>query len=217
MSDVKMDVMQGPGDLLGKILKVRLAIQKAGVVATGRYLDEHYYRISDFIMLATKACSEHGICPIFSYDGDTKFYKMVVSDIATGAFVIFVLPAVKNEEVDIQAVGAICSYSRRYLWYMFLELPINDYIIAKEGDVGLKKIDNSTTLRSNLKGYEPGFIERVMEAFNSADEAGKKKIYKEVLYNLNELQGHYGQTENGLNDRLVVITKGEHNEAGIKI
>jgi len=118
-----------------KLNAVRLALhamelKKTGYNSFGKW---HYFELADFLVPALKLFDEHGLCGGVSKDGEDM--TLSVCDIEATGRVIFSIPlssaALKGAH-EVQNLGAVITYSRRYLWTLALEILEHDAVDASE-------------------------------------------------------------------------------------
>lgn len=89
--------------------------------------DFEFVQLSDFLPEAELRCKDLGLIPIVNVEGTSA--TMTVYDEMSDKTVKFCTPsaAVKSGGGQLlQAIGSQISYSRRYLWYLFLDLCTHD-------------------------------------------------------------------------------------------
>lgn len=89
--------------------------------------DFEFVQLSDFLPEAELRCKDLGLIPIVNVEGTSA--TMTVYDELSDKTVKFCTPsaAVKSGGGQLlQAIGSQISYSRRYLWYLFLDLCTHD-------------------------------------------------------------------------------------------
>ena len=118
-----------------KLNAVRLALhsmelKKTGYNSFGKW---HYFELADFLVPALKLFEEHGLCGIVSSNDATM--RLDVREIEGDGSVTFAIPLSSAELKGahaIQNLGAVITYSRRYLWTLALEILEHDAIDAAE-------------------------------------------------------------------------------------
>lgn len=95
---------------------------------SGETKDFDFVQLSDFLPEAELRCSELGLLPIVNIEYNTA--TMTVYDTESDKFITFNSPTcpvrADGNQQELQAIGAQISYSRRYLWYLFLDLCTHD-------------------------------------------------------------------------------------------
>lgn len=121
MATVKKDT------LAAKIARVRSEFLKSNVKKSGinRFAGFKYFELADIVPVATKLCEDNGILSVVSFeDGDAV---MTIHDMDNGQTITFKSPMVELDKRaqgmnSIQALGAIETYQRRYLYMLFLDI-----------------------------------------------------------------------------------------------
>lgn len=90
--------------------------------------DFEFIQLSDFLPEAELRCMDLGLFPVVSFEGLVA--EMTVYDELSDRSIKISTPTCSVKPGSsgqlLQAVGAQISYSRRYLWYMFLDLCTHD-------------------------------------------------------------------------------------------
>lgn len=122
--------------IYSKIAQARVKFLHANVRQSGvnKFAGYEYFELGDIMSVALPICEELGLCPIISFDSD--YAKMTVVDCEDSSSVEFTSPmagATLKGCHEIQNMGAVETYQRRYLWYMFLEVVEHDALDATQG------------------------------------------------------------------------------------
>ena len=134
-----------------RIMVLREIFAKRQIVGTGsgkvsrrendgfREEDFEFVQLSDFLPEAELRCKDLGLFPIVSIEGPNA--TMTVHDELSDNTVVFNTPTcpvrANGNGQALQALGAQISYSRRYLWYLFLDLCTHDELDEGLYDAGL--------------------------------------------------------------------------------
>lgn len=115
--------------VLRKLNAARAAFHKEPVKKTGlnEFAGYTYFQIADFVVPALAIFSEVGLCAVVSFDATTA--KMTITDIEDGSELVITSPmssaALKGCH-EVQNLGAVQTYLRRYLWVCALEIVEHD-------------------------------------------------------------------------------------------
>jgi hypothetical protein len=179
VAETKMNIYQ-------KLMAVRVTLQKMNLKKTGynKYSDYHYYELSDFLPTAIIIMSGIGICPIISFDKDTATLNIVDMD-NPDAKITFTSPMAEAKLKachEIQNVGAVEAYSRRYLYMTALEIVESDVLDGTTGKE--QKTNTPNTPRQNTTDTQktnPDVIspEQLKKLYASAK--GKSNAAKEIV------------------------------------
>lgn len=128
-------------NLYQKINKVRLEFLKANPKKTGvnRFAEYKYFELADIVPVAMALCDKYGITPLISFSEEYATMNVVdteVNDEGQHQAYEFQSPmrklAVKGMN-EIQALGGVETYQRRYLYMMFLDIVEADAFDATNG------------------------------------------------------------------------------------
>lgn len=108
-----------------------LELRKTGKNTFAGY---QYFELGDFLIPALNVFRKHGLCGIVSFTADTATLRVVAED--DGSEVVFTSPmgsaALKGCH-EVQNIGAVETYQRRYLWVAALEIVEHDALDATTG------------------------------------------------------------------------------------
>src|SRR5699024_130866 len=121
-----------------KIMSVREKWLKANVQKTGinRFAEYEYFELRDIVPVAQKFVIEEGLTTLFDFDHDYSYLHVIDSEGEDRGLVTFKSPmkelTVKGMNA-IQALGAVETYQRRYLYMMFLDIVEQDEFDSTQG------------------------------------------------------------------------------------
>jgi hypothetical protein len=108
-----------------------LKLTKSG---ENEYAKYKYFELGDFLLPGMQAFSEHGLCAFVSFTADTASMRIVA--IEDGSEITITSPmgsaALKGCH-EVQNIGAVETYQRRYLWVAALEIVEHDALDATTG------------------------------------------------------------------------------------
>jgi hypothetical protein len=119
-----------------KLQEARVKLQKTPLHKSGKntFSGYSYFELGDFLPTVQEIFYEIGLCGTVSFGIETA--ELVVYDIDSGNFTTFTSPmstaALKGCH-EVQNLGAVQSYIRRYLWTTALEIVENDVLDAVTG------------------------------------------------------------------------------------
>lgn len=203
-----------------------LDIKKSG---KNKFANFNYYTLEDFIPTVNQLMAKHKLFTVFNMDKEIA--TLTVYDSESEESVQFTTPVASAGDkvgVPVQALGAIHTYLKRYLYMNFLELTEGDVLDSVLGDPSLenKKSENLAKQKSdgvsyvsksktqNMAKNEPNTanfnsVQKVSdkEQVNSQTEPEETEIPGEpVQYaNAEQVKIVYGliSTHNGLKDWLL--------------
>ena len=140
-----------------KLMQARLKLQNTALTKSGhnKFAGYKYFELGDFLPTVQNIFSELGLCGVVSYD--TELAKLTITD-GTDSIVItspMGSAALKGCH-EVQNIGAVETYQRRYLWVTAMEIVEHDVLDAVTGtDSGnaVKKPESVTPLAGALDGF----------------------------------------------------------------
>jgi ERF superfamily len=108
-----------------------LELKKSG---QNKFAGYSYFELGDFLIPALRVFKTHGLCAIVSFDKDTA--SMTIRETEGEGQIVITSPmgsaALKGCH-EVQNIGAVESYQRRYLWVAALEIVEHDALDATTG------------------------------------------------------------------------------------
>jgi hypothetical protein len=122
--------------VLNKLITVRnelahLPLNKSG---HNKFAGYKYFELGDFLPSIQMLFEKHGLCDVISFDADIAC--MEIYDVEDGSHVTFTSPmgsANLKGCHEVQNIGAVESYQRRYLYTTALAIVENDVLDATTG------------------------------------------------------------------------------------
>jgi hypothetical protein len=128
-----------------KLQQARMLLQGTKLTKSGKnkFAGYEYFELSDFLPAIQKICNDIGLCGVVSFNHEMAFLQ--INDVEDGTSIMFTSPmssaALKGCH-DVQNLGAVISYLRRYLWVNAFEIVEHDALDATLGkDEPPKKIE----------------------------------------------------------------------------
>lgn len=123
-------------NIYGKIQKARTMFYSKGVKKSGKnsYSGYDYFELADFVPQCTSICNEVGLCPVVTFE--EGYAVMTVYDTESDQQMKITSPladATLKGCHPIQNLGAVETYSRRYLWMLFMDIVEADPLEAVTG------------------------------------------------------------------------------------
>ena len=131
-----------------KLQDARIKLQNTALKKSGhnKFAGYYYFELGDFLPAIQKICSEMGLCGVVSFDHNMAFLQ--INDTEDGTSVMFTSPmssaALKGCH-DVQNLGAVQTYLRRYLWVNAFEIVEHDALDATLGSDTPKKPETVAT------------------------------------------------------------------------
>jgi hypothetical protein len=119
-----------------KLQAARIKLQGKQLKKSGhnKFAGYNYFELGDFLPAIQEIFSEVGLCGTVSFDTQEAFLRVTNVDEPTD-FIIFASPmssaALKGCH-DVQNLGAVQTYLRRYLWVNTMEIVEHDALDAAE-------------------------------------------------------------------------------------
>ena len=122
--------------VLKKLITVRnelahLPLNKSG---HNKFAGYKYFELGDFLPSIQMLFEKHGLCDVISFDANIA--RMEIYDVEDGSHVTFTSPmgsANLKGCHEVQNIGAVESYQRRYLYTTALAIVENDVLDATTG------------------------------------------------------------------------------------
>ena len=119
-----------------KLQNARMQLQAAPLKKSGhnKFAGYQYFELGDFIPTINKIFYDLGLCSVVSFSQDLATLRIV--DVDTGGCIIFTSPMAEANlkgTHPIQNLGAVETYSRRYLYVTALEIVEHDALDATTG------------------------------------------------------------------------------------
>jgi hypothetical protein len=122
--------------VLRKLNEARAKFHAAEIKKTGhnKFAGYNYFELADFVVPALTIFNELDLCAVVSFDASHA--RMTIADLEDGSEVVITSPmssaALKGCH-EVQNLGAVQTYLRRYLWVAALEIVEHDAIDSSEG------------------------------------------------------------------------------------
>jgi hypothetical protein len=130
-----------------KLQEARIQLQNTKLKKSGhnKFAGYYYFELGDFLPEIQNICNKMGLCGVISFNQDMAYLQ--ITDIDDGASIMFTSPmssaALKGCH-DVQNLGAVQTYLRRYLWVNAFEIVEHDALEPTVGSAEApvaKKID----------------------------------------------------------------------------
>ena len=141
-----------------KLQQARMLLQGTKLTKSGKnkFAGYEYFELSDFLPAIQKICNEIGLCGIVSFNHEMAYLQ--INDVEDGTSIMFTSPmssaALKGCH-DVQNLGAVQSYLRRYLWVNAFEIVEHDALDATTGAVEVAKKPAVTAVTPEPKKVDP--------------------------------------------------------------
>lgn len=122
-----------------KLQEARLLLQNTKLTKSGKnkFAGYEYFELGDFLPSIQTICQKVGLCGVVSFNPDMAYLTIYDTDGGDNNFVTFTSPmssaALKGCH-DVQNLGAVQTYLRRYLWTNAFEIVEHDALDATTGN-----------------------------------------------------------------------------------
>lgn len=119
-----------------KLNKARLTLQSKKLAKSGhnKFAGYLYFELGDFLPSVQEIFAQIGLCGIVSYTADLA--TLTITDTEDGSQIVLTSPmgsaALKGCH-EVQNIGAVETYQRRYLWVTAMEIVEHDALDAVTG------------------------------------------------------------------------------------
>lgn len=141
--------------VLHKLMQARIGLQATELKKSGhsKFAGYQYFELGDFMPAINRLFNEHGLCGLVSYGRETA--TLTITDTETNERVVIESPmstaALKGCH-EVQNLGAVQTYIRRYLWVTAMEIVEHDAIDGSTGKDDTKDTkDAKTALSENTR------------------------------------------------------------------
>lgn len=112
-----------------KLMQARIALQNAPLKKSGhnKFAGYSYFELGDFIPTINQIFNEIGLCGVVSYDAEIA--SLTITDVDDGTSIVITSPMADANLKGchpIQNLGAVETYTRRYLWVTAMEIVEHD-------------------------------------------------------------------------------------------
>jgi hypothetical protein len=165
-----------------KLMQARIMLQSVKMKKSGhnKFAGYEYFELADFIPDVQRIFNEIGLCGVVSFSKDLASLTITDIDDVTQQIVItspMATAALKGCH-EIQNLGAVETYERRYLWVAAMEILEHDAL-----DSSNPKDNEEKTKKQNLKDPYPEaeWVKKATKWRNSI-ESGEKKAQALIDY-----------------------------------
>lgn len=126
-----------------KLQDARIRLQRTALSKSGhnKFAGYQYFELGDFLPSIQEICNEVGLCGVVTFTEQMAY--LTIFDTETEGAIVFSSPmstaALKGCH-DVQNLGAVQTYLRRYLWTNAFEIVEHDALDATTGSVEVKPV-----------------------------------------------------------------------------
>lgn len=117
--------------VLSKLMQARIALHKTEIKKSGwnSFSNYKYMELGDFLLPTLRLFDEFKLCGLVSFTADIA--SLTITDLEDGSSVVITSPmgsASLKACHEVQNIGAVETYQRRYLWGTAMEIVEHDAI-----------------------------------------------------------------------------------------
>ncbi len=135
-----------------KLMRARLALQNRKLNKTGfnKFAGYAYFELADFLPAIQEIFHDVGLCGVISFDAEVA--SLTITDVDKEGQIVITSPMAEANLKGchpIQNLGAVETYTRRYLWVTAMEIVEHDALDATTGK------DQPKSVKSSPLGEDP--------------------------------------------------------------
>jgi hypothetical protein len=168
-----------------KLMQARIKLQAAPLKKSGlnKFAGFQYFELGDFLPQIQQIFSEIGLCGVVSFD--TQLATLTITDTEDGSNIVLTSPMAEANLKGvhpIQNMGAVETYSRRYLWVTALEIVEHDALDATTGKKGDGPvITPKGDIGNDIPDDEKEFLTEMAASCEELVSKGKAKEAKDMV------------------------------------
>ena len=169
-----------------KLMQARIMLQEAPLKKSGhnKFAGYSYFELGDFMPEINAIFNEVGLCGVVSYDSEIA--SLTITDTDDGTNIIITSPMAEANLKGchpIQNLGAVETYTRRYLWVTAMEIVEHDALDSSAPIKEEKVIITPTQgIADTLPPEEMDYLrELAMELISLDGKQGLEKMEAEKL------------------------------------
>lgn len=112
-------------NIYGKLAKARIEFHAKSLTKSGhnKFAGYNYFELGDFIPHALKCLADNGLCTVVTYTKEVATMRVFESDGSASIELTSPMSSVALKGChDVQNLGAVQTYLRRYLWVSLMEI-----------------------------------------------------------------------------------------------
>lgn len=133
--------------VFSKLNEARIKLQNTELSKSGhnKFAGYKYFELGDFLPAVQEIFANLGLCGVVSYT--SEFASLTIVDIDDNSNIVITSPmgsaALKGCH-EVQNIGAVETYQRRYLWVTAMEIVEHDALDSSEG------VDDSSNVYADI-------------------------------------------------------------------
>lgn len=168
-----------------KLAEARVELQEKGVKQTGvnTFSKYNYFELGDFLPSINEIFAEKKLCGTVSFT--EQLATLTIHDGESDEKITFISPMATAQLKgchEIQNLGAVQTYQRRYLYMAALEISENDVLDENKGNEAVKETNKQPAKAQTLSSVDPLFtLNNYREAMGKAKTLELIEKYKESI------------------------------------
>ena len=173
-----------------KLMQARMFLQQMSLKKSGhnKFSNYYYFELGDFLPQINEIFHSLGLCGVISYD--TEYASLTITDVDDGTNIVITSPMVEANlkgAHPIQNLGAVETYTRRYLWVTAMEIVEHDALDSSAPIKEEKVIITPTQgIADSLPEEEMNYLRELAMELIALD--GKQGLEKMEAENLDDTQ-----------------------------
>lgn len=167
-----------------KLAKARVMLQEKQLTKTGhnKFAGYKYFELGDFMPAINDIFNTLGLCGVVSYGVDVA--TLTITDTQDGTALHITSPMAEANlkgAHPIQNLGAVETYTRRYLWVTAMEIVEHDALDASEPAKPVKQISPMQGAQDNVPQEELEYLRELsVEVIDMVNAGGVIEAYKRI-------------------------------------
>jgi len=163
-----------------KLMQARIMLQNASLKKSGhnKFAGYSYFELGDFIPTINSIFNDIGLCGVVSYDSEIA--SLTITDTDDGTNIIITSPMAEANLKGchpIQNLGAVETYTRRYLWVTAMEIVEHDALDSSAPIKEEKVIITPTQgAMDNIPEDEQNYLRELAVDLIATCEQGEPKV-----------------------------------------
>lgn len=164
-----------------KLNEARTAFHSQSLKKTGhnKFAGYDYFELGDFLIPALEVFRDAGLCAFISFDKEVATMRIV--DVDGGGEIVLTSPMAEANLKGchpIQNLGAVETYTRRYLWVTALEIVEHDALDATTGkDRPKHSATDGAVLTAEQEAHCKAIAQNIIDGFADGAEADTIAYY----------------------------------------
>lgn len=209
--------MENKLNLFQKLQKARVELQEMNLKKSGqnKFAGFSYYELADFLPAINIICNNVGLFTAISFETEYAILKIFDAD-DMDRFIEFKSPMKEIQQKgcnDIQSLGSVETYSRRYLYLTAFEIVENDFSDAVVGKDEKKQLKQKSITDGTIKQINILVEQYAKEAEKTVEDVMQVLSDKHQFATLESLTEEIGQVICKQVNNWLVLQKKKNKES----